>query len=130
LARTDPELTKRFGKGTVYNLKLVVKGDLGTGKSSLLKRLRGGGFSPTYEPRHVHNWRHLVCRVLTCSCADVGVSSPQIATAKIAWKCGAAPEDVISIDVWEVIDRYACSFWSRKRPRHEHGADFTCLQGE
>jgi hypothetical protein len=31
--------------------------------------------------------------------------SPQIATTKISWSCAAAPSDVISIEVWEVIDR-------------------------
>ncbi len=41
-------------------LQVVVKGDLGTGKSSLLKRLRGGGFSPTYEP---------TCVACTAACA-------------------------------------------------------------
>ena len=29
-----------------------MRGDIGTGKSALLKRLRGGGFTPSYEPRH------------------------------------------------------------------------------
>lgn len=31
----------------------LVRGDIGTGKSALLKRLRGGGFTPSYEPRRV-----------------------------------------------------------------------------
>lgn len=92
LTRTDPEVVRRFGKGTAYNLKaragsagsapqlcreslqrkrgacvsrraalaaqIVIKGDLATGKSSLLKRLRGGGFSPTHVPRRVETRRH------------------------------------------------------------------------
>ncbi len=33
--------------------------------------------------------------------------SAQISTAKIAWKCASQPDDVISIEVWEVIDRCA-----------------------
>ena len=47
------------------------------------------------------------CRACTpgadtlCAC----VCSPQIATTKISWSCAAAPNDVISIEVWEVIDR-------------------------
>jgi len=83
LSRPDAELVQRFGKGTRYDLKVLIRGDLGTGKSSLLKRLRGGGFSPTYVP------------------------STQIQTAKIAWKCASSPDDVVSIDMWEVIDRRA-----------------------
>jgi hypothetical protein len=31
----------------------VLRGDIGTGKSALLKRLRGGGFTAAYEPRRV-----------------------------------------------------------------------------
>jgi hypothetical protein len=73
LSRADPELQKRFGKGTRYHLKarrprrngaqrrclrscaapqVVLRGDIGTGKSAMLKRLRGGGYTPAYEPRH------------------------------------------------------------------------------
>lgn len=51
-------MTKRwFGKGTRYDLKVVLRGDIGTGKSALLRRLRGGGFSATYEPRHASRER-------------------------------------------------------------------------
>ena len=33
--------------------QVVVRGDIGTGKTSLVKRLRGGGYTETYETRRV-----------------------------------------------------------------------------
>jgi len=35
----------------LFAAQCLVRGDIGTGKSALLKRLRGGGFTPAYEPR-------------------------------------------------------------------------------
>ena len=100
---------------------MVLRGDIGTGKSALLKRLRGGGFSAAYEPRHAraragsHASRVLrvaftppLTRSLPRRARTPHAHSAQIATAKIAWKCAAEPDDVISVDVWDVVDRCAC----------------------
>ena len=34
----------------------------------------------------------------------------QISTAKIAWKCASEPDDVITLEVWDVVDRCAMLF--------------------
>jgi hypothetical protein len=174
LARADPELHKRFGKGTRYDLKarpargrphlracvclsgsatregareavpgadssgvrmrvsviplrsrrpqVVLRGDIGTGKSALLKRLRGGGFTAAYEPRRVPHARSATRHTRTHTNAVIHVSgccvclnhsqshfihSFQISTAKISWKCASAPDDVITLEAWDVVDRCA-----------------------
>lgn len=97
----------------------LVRGDIGTGKSALVKRLRGGGFSASYEPRRAppaapdagaaatkpHAPRERLRRALSRR-------SAQISTAKIAWKCASEPDDVITLEVWDVVDRCASSFHS------------------
>ena len=68
------------GKGGKFNFKVVV-GDSSTGKSTLLRRLRGGTFVPEYAP------------------------TPEIKTAHIPWQARSSPEDNVMLEVWAVVDR-------------------------
>ena len=146
MSRADPELQKRFGKGTRYDLKaratprgrlrssrllrsralpatqVVLRGDIGTGKSALLKRLRGGGFSTAYEPRQARTCAlplRTQPRCRSCfsraSAAALACYSAQISTAKISWKCPTEPDDVISVDVWDVVDRCGATHALQRR---------------
>ena len=42
-------LQKKFSRGVHYNLKLLIRGDRSTGKSTLFRRLQGGTFVEEYE---------------------------------------------------------------------------------
>ena len=59
----------------------MVRGDSSTGKSTLLRRLRGGTFLPDYTP------------------------TPEIKTAHIPWQARSSPEDNVMLEVWDVVDR-------------------------
>ena len=48
----DGDLQKKLGKGIAHNLKLVVRGERGSGKTALLNRLKGHSFTSSYEPTH------------------------------------------------------------------------------
>ena len=41
-------LQKKFGKGVHYNMKLLLRGDIATGKTTLFRRLQGAVFSEEY----------------------------------------------------------------------------------
>jgi hypothetical protein len=60
---------------------VVVRGDSSTGKSTLLRRLRGGTFVPEYTP------------------------TPEIKTVHIQWTARSSPEDNIMLEVWDVVDK-------------------------
>ena len=63
----------------MHNIKIVVRGERRTGKSSLIERLRGGGFSEEY------------------------VATPEIAAAHVNWnyKCSDA---AVKVEVWDVVN--------------------------
>ncbi|VUZ48047.1 unnamed protein product [Hymenolepis diminuta] len=75
-----PELQERLSTGVKYNLKLVIRGERRTGKSSLLSRLKGESFSPSYTP------------------------TDEIKVACILWNY--QPSNVaVKVDVWDVVDK-------------------------
>ncbi|MDA9098648.1 hypothetical protein N9L76_06915 [bacterium] len=82
IGKMDVEMRRKYGsKGGKYNFKVVVRGDSSTGKSMLLRRLRGGSFIPGYTP------------------------SPEIKTAHIQWQARSSPEDNVMLEVWDVVDK-------------------------
>ena len=82
IGKMDVEMRKKYGsKGGKFNFKVVVRGDSSTGKSTLLRRLRGGTFLPDYTP------------------------TPEIKTAHIPWQARSSPEDNVMLEVWDVVDR-------------------------
>ena len=82
IGKMDVEMRKKYGsKGGKFNFKVVVRGDASTGKSTLLRRLRGGTFLPDYMP------------------------TSEIKTAHIPWQARSSPEDNVMLEVWDVVDR-------------------------
>mmetsp|Transcript_33254 Transcript_33254/g.63848 ORF Transcript_33254/g.63848 Transcript_33254/m.63848 type:complete len:684 (-) Transcript_33254:566-2617(-) len=77
----DDSVNRRFARGVDINLKVVIRGDCNTGKTSLLRRLRGGTFLTEYEP------------------------SEEITTANVPWSSRENPGDRVKLEVWDVVDK-------------------------
>lgn len=60
-------------------MKVVIRGDRGTGKSSLFSRLQGKPFSPDYR------------------------ATDTLQSAKVSWNYKAS-NDVVNLEVWDVVD--------------------------
>lgn len=76
-----PEMQREFEKGVKYNMKVILRGMRGTGKSSLLARLHGHAFPEKYIP------------------------SPEISAATIRYQSADAPEDHgTKVELWDVVD--------------------------
>ncbi|KAI7880692.1 P-loop containing nucleoside triphosphate hydrolase protein [Lichtheimia hyalospora FSU 10163] len=73
-------MSNTFRKGVQYNMKIVLRGDVMTGKTALFKRLQGEEFDASY------------------------VSTPQIQVANIPWHYRDS-SDIIKIEVWDVVDK-------------------------
>jgi GTPase SAR1 family protein len=81
ISKMDTEMRRKYAQGAKFNFKVVVRGDSSTGKSTLLRRLRGGTFIPDYVP------------------------TPEIKTAHIQWTARSSPEDNVMLEVWDVVDK-------------------------
>ena len=87
--RLSLALRRKLGRGATYNLKVLVRGDMSTGKSSLVRRLQGLPFQPDLPPTR------------------------EITTGHVDW---SAPdcEDTVKVEVWDVCDT-AVSEQSKRR---------------
>eukprot|EP01114_Cavostelium_apophysatum_P011566 TRINITY_DN2588_c0_g1_i3.p1 TRINITY_DN2588_c0_g1~~TRINITY_DN2588_c0_g1_i3.p1 ORF type:complete len:826 (-),score=292.03 TRINITY_DN2588_c0_g1_i3:742-3219(-) len=77
----DSEMKAKLEKKSIkYNLKVILKGDRNTGKTSLWRRLQGLPFVEAYQP------------------------TPEIQVCTINWDYKAT-NDVIKVEVWDVVDK-------------------------
>ncbi|KAF9965420.1 Rab-like protein 6 [Mortierella alpina] len=71
-----------FNKGIPLNMKIVIRGDIRTGKTSVFERLQGHPF------RSEHDYR----------------TTAQIQVANIPWQY-APTKDIIKVEIWDVVDK-------------------------
>ncbi|GLE01838.1 hypothetical protein PINS_up010676 [Pythium insidiosum] len=81
IQRMDKAIRKRVRGGITYNMKIIIRGDRGTGKTSLFHRLKG-------EPIPVEH-----------------AATPQLQSATINWSYRANSEESVKCEVWDVVDR-------------------------
>ncbi|CAO3625248.1 unnamed protein product [Cunninghamella echinulata] len=82
VAPTQPfkAMSNTFKRGVQYNMKIVIRGDVMTGKSTLFNCLQGLDFQDTYA------------------------STPQIEVTNIPWNYKDS-NDIVKIEVWDVVDK-------------------------
>ncbi|KAI9268827.1 hypothetical protein BDA99DRAFT_502755 [Phascolomyces articulosus] len=78
--QTFKTMSTAFRRGVTYNMKIVLRGDVMTGKSTLFNRLQGAEFEEVYK------------------------STPEIQVANIPWQYKDS-NDVIKVEVWDVVDK-------------------------
>ncbi|KAF9027178.1 Rab-like protein 6 [Haplosporangium bisporale] len=71
-----------FNKGIPLNMKIIIRGDIRAGKTSVFERLQGHPF------RHDHEY----------------MTTEQIQVANIPWQY-AHTKDIIKVEVWDVVDK-------------------------
>ncbi|TYZ67613.1 hypothetical protein PybrP1_007149 [[Pythium] brassicae (nom. inval.)] len=81
IQRMDRAIRKRVRGGITYNMRIVLRGARGTGKTSLFQRLKGEPIPETHAP------------------------TPQLQSATINWSFRAGSEESVKCEVWDVVDR-------------------------
>lgn len=81
IQRMDKAIRKRVRGGITYNMKIIIRGDKGTGKSSLFHRLKGEPIPSEHE------------------------TTPQLQSATINWNFRTNSEENVKCEVWDVVDR-------------------------
>ncbi|KAG6615043.1 GTP-binding protein Parf [Phytophthora cinnamomi] len=81
IQRMDKAIRRRVRGGITYNMKLLLRGARGTGKTSLFQRLQGQPIPETHQ------------------------STPQLQSAAINWSFRQNLEENVRCEVWDVVDR-------------------------
>ncbi|KAE9070317.1 hypothetical protein PF010_g26326 [Phytophthora fragariae] len=81
IQRMDKAIRRRVRGGITYNMKLLIRGARGTGKTSLFQRLQGQPIPDTHQP------------------------TPQLQAATISWSFRQHLEENVKCEVWDVVDR-------------------------
>ena len=66
---------------TTYNMKIVIRGDKGTGKTNLWRRLQGQSFNPNHVP------------------------TPELQSSTINWNFKSSAEEIAKVQIWDVVDQ-------------------------
>ena len=77
--RLSVALRRKLGRGANYNLRLLIRGDLQTGKTQLWRRLQGLGFAAELP------------------------TTRTLGTVHLDWTCERSP-DVVKVEAWDVVD--------------------------